>query len=189
MWIMNLVWPITCLYAGPFAAGFYWIWNRAPRSGERDGGSQAAKPLWRSALVGAAHCGAGCTLGDLAGDMAVSSLALRVFGSGLSAKLLLAFVFAYALGIFFQFFAIAPMRHLGFRAGLVAAIKADTASLIAFEVGMFAWMLISQTWLIPDVGPDRWIYWFMMQIAMLFGIGTALPVNAWLIRKGVKEAM
>mgnify|MGYP000371436005 CR=1 FL=1 len=29
----------------------------------------------------------------------------------------------------------------------------------------------------------------MMQIAMLCGLVVAYPVNAWLIRKGIKEAM
>ena len=31
--------------------------------------------------------------------------------------------------------------------------------------------------------------WIMIQIAMLCGFATAWPVNAWLIRKGIKEAM
>jgi hypothetical protein len=29
----------------------------------------------------------------------------------------------------------------------------------------------------------------MMQIAMLAGFATAFPVNAWLLRAGIKEAM
>jgi hypothetical protein len=33
------------------------------------------------------------------------------------------------------------------------------------------------------------VYWFGMQIAMIIGFGTAWPVNRWLIRRGVKEAM
>jgi hypothetical protein len=32
-------------------------------------------------------------------------------------------------------------------------------------------------------------FWFMMQIAMLAGFVTAYPVNWWLIRRGIKEAM
>jgi hypothetical protein len=32
-------------------------------------------------------------------------------------------------------------------------------------------------------------FWFTMQIAMIAGFFTALPVNAWLIRKGWKEKM
>jgi hypothetical protein len=33
------------------------------------------------------------------------------------------------------------------------------------------------------------VYWFGMQIGMVLGFATAWPVNVWLIRKGIKEAM
>ncbi len=33
------------------------------------------------------------------------------------------------------------------------------------------------------------VFWFMMQIAMLFGFITAYPVNWWLLRKKIKEVM
>ncbi len=32
-------------------------------------------------------------------------------------------------------------------------------------------------------------FWFMMQIAMIFGFVTTYPVNWWLIRLGIKERM
>jgi len=32
-------------------------------------------------------------------------------------------------------------------------------------------------------------FWFMMQIAMVFGFITSYPINWWLIRSGVKEEM
>jgi len=113
----------------------------------------------------------------------------HIFGQSLYATFAAAFVLAYGFGIVFQFFAIAPMRHLGVAEGLIAAVKADTASLLAFEVGMFAWMALVQDVLAPGLTPDHWRYWAMMQVAMLLGVLTALPVNAWLIKAGVKEAM
>ncbi|MEO8630319.1 MAG: DUF4396 domain-containing protein, partial [Betaproteobacteria bacterium] len=33
------------------------------------------------------------------------------------------------------------------------------------------------------------VFWFMMQIAMLFGFLTSYPVNWWLLRTGIKETM
>ncbi|HWC81729.1 MAG TPA: DUF4396 domain-containing protein [Pseudonocardiaceae bacterium] len=33
------------------------------------------------------------------------------------------------------------------------------------------------------------MYWFLMQIGMIAGFFTAWPVNVWLIRRGIKEAM
>ena len=71
-----------------------------------------------------------------------------------------------------------------------AALKADTISLLAFEIGMFAFMAVSSQLLFhPKLEPNQPAYWYMMQIAMLIGFVTAYPANWWLIRKGVKEAM
>jgi hypothetical protein len=36
---------------------------------------------------------------------------------------------------------------------------------------------------------DSPVYWFLMQVGMCLGFLTAYPVNAWLIRRGTKEAM
>jgi hypothetical protein len=70
-----------------------------------------------------------------------------------------------------------------------AAIKADTLSLIAFEIGLFAWMAIFQFVLLPGITPDTAAYWFMMQIGMCLGFLTSYPMNCWLIKSGVKDAM
>ena len=52
------------------------------------------------------------------------------------------YIFAFAFGIVFQYFAIAPMRGLRLPAGHVAALKADTLSLTAWEIGLFGWMAL-----------------------------------------------
>jgi hypothetical protein len=52
------------------------------------------------------------------------------------------YVLALAFGIIFQYFAIAPMRGLGLKDGLIAATRADFISLTAFEIGLFGWMAV-----------------------------------------------
>ena len=102
----------------------------------------------------------------------------------------LANVAALLFGIAFQYLAIAPMRGLGVRAGLIAAAKADVLSLTAFQVGMFGWMILTSLVLfIPPLHPDSPVYWFMMQIGMVVGFATSWPANVWLIKRGIKEAM
>jgi hypothetical protein len=98
---------------------------------------------------------------------------------------------ALALGIVFQYFAIAPMRGLSLGKGLWQAAKADVLSLTAFEVGLFGWMALTVFVLFPGphLHPNDPVYWFLMQIGMAAGFLTAYPVNAWLIRRGIKEAM
>lgn len=187
MWIMNLVWPLTTLYMGPIGLWMYHGIGRAPTDGGHH--HHDDPPLWQSALKGATHCGAGCAVGDLIGEWLVFFAALTVLGSTLLAKYAAGFLFAYVIGIFFQYFSIAPMRGLGLGEGIVAAVKADTLSLLAYEIGMFGWMAVSGVILLPGLEPTSWTYWFMMQVAMMLGLLTTMPVNAWLIRRGVKEAM
>ena len=192
MWIMNAVWPLTALYAGPLALLAYFWFGRAPaRTGSRSGRHHhhGEKKFWQATLVGATHCGAGCALGDFVAEWLAFATGFALLGSAMAGRFLLAFVLAYLAGVFFQYFSIAPMRGLGLRDGLVAAIKADTLSLIAFEIGMFAWMIISHAALFPGLEPTSFVFWWMMQVAMLLGLATTYPVNWWLIRAGVKEAM
>jgi hypothetical protein len=100
------------------------------------------------------------------------------------------FVFAFAIGIAFQYFSIQPMKHLSPKDGLVAALKADTLSLTAWQVGMYGWMAIATFLLFrTELGKTDPVFWLMMQVAMLAGFLTSYPVNWWLIRKGIKEAM
>ncbi len=113
-----------------------------------------------------------------------------IAGSVLWSDYLLDFAMAYTAGIVFQYYAIAPMRNLSGWPGIWAAIKADTISLTAFEIGMFAWMAFTREILFdPPLKPTEPAYWFMMQIAMAVGFLTGYPANWLLIRSGVKEAM
>ena len=41
----------------------------------------------------------------------------------------------------------------------------------------------------PDLMPTEARYWLMMQIAMVIGFITSLPVNRWLLKAGLQEVM
>lgn len=185
MAVMVPVWPITALYLGPVAVWAYWTMGRPSPDG-----SQGDKRFWQQAFVGTTHCGAGCTLGDVLAEFTVFFGGLTVFGSAFGAELAGDFALAYLLGLAFQYFSIVPMRHLSPGQGIVQAAKADTLSLIAFEVGLFGWMALMRFVLFhPKLEPDQPAYWFMMQVGMAVGFATSYPVNRWLIRRGIKEAM
>jgi hypothetical protein len=193
--VMEAVWPVTALYAGPLANLGYRRFGR-PKTrqwlGEHDLDEPTEKPRWATIAVGVSHCGAGCTLGDIVAEFAVFFLGVTLAGEALFAEYVGDYLLAVALGLVFQYFAIAPMRGLGIREGLVAAAKADILSLTAFEVGLFGWMALTSLVFFPaphHIHPDSPVYWFMMQIGMILGFLTAFPVNAWLIRRGIKEAM
>jgi hypothetical protein len=192
MWIMEIVWPVTALYFGPLAVLAYLHWGRPhSKRWQADHGDTPERAFWTVVAVGVSHCGGGCTLGDILGGVLVLVLALQIAGLALLAEYAVDFAFAFTLGIAFQYFAIVPMRGLGFRKGIVTSLKADTLSLTTFEIGMFGWMALVQLVFFtdPHLTADHASYWFMMQIGMVLGFLTAYPVNWWLIRRGIKEAM
>lgn len=190
MWIMDVVWPLTALYAGPLGLWVYFSIGRANRMQRVDEKGRVERPFWQSVGLGATHCGSGCTLGDLVAESFLILVPMTLFGHEIFAAWVLDYIVAFLFGIAFQYFTIQPMRHLSVWNGVKAALKADTLSLTAWQVGMYGWMAIA-TFLIfqhklPKTGP---VFWFMMQIAMLAGFVTAYPVNWWLIRTGIKERM
>jgi hypothetical protein len=197
MWIMNIVWPVTALYAGPLAlAGYFAAGRRSTgKSAEntKDGHQQhpaTQEPFWGSVALAATHCGSGCTLGDLAAESIVFVSPIVIFGHKMFGAWLLDFVFAYLFGILFQYFTIKPMKDLSPTQALWAAAKADTLSLASWQVGMYGLMALATFVIfgreIPQSSP---VFWFVMQVAMLLGFATSYPVNWWLLRKGLKETM
>lgn len=210
MQIMNVVWPITALFGGPFTLWMYFRYGRLATYAK----ANAAK--WRHeapprttetpypiiVAKGTNHCGAGCTIGDIVAEwlaFLVPTVAVwlgwgSIFSDKMFAVWVLDFIFAFLLGIVFQYFAIAPMRQLSLWQGIVAALKADTLSLAAWQIGMYGLMAFVQLYLLGHLFGHRAAvnspeFWFVMQIAMLAGFATSYPVNWWLISSGIKEKM
>lgn len=197
MWIMNLVWPLTGLYAGPLALLAYYRRGRlsthamvkaAQERNEDPPGKK--KPFWQSVGLGATHCGSGCTLGDIVAEWFIFFVPMSLFGRTIFAAWVVDYILAFLFGIAFQYFTIKPMRGLSFTQGLKAAVKADTLSLTSWQIGMYGWMAIA-TFLIfgHELPKTDFMFWFMMQIAMVAGFATSYPVNWWLLRRGIKERM
>lgn len=210
MWIMNIVWPVTALFGTLAVVWQYFAYGRlAERRLARRARQRGEEPLNRELTPfpvmvgnGALHCGSGCTLGDLFAEwlvfliptVAIASGWKSIFSDKIFAIWVVDYFFAYIFGIAFQYFTIAPMRGLSVVSGLVQAVKADTLSLTAWQVGMYGYMAFAHFIIFGAVYHARlrtesFEFWFMMQIAMIFGFMTSYPVNWWLIRRGVKEAM
>lgn len=200
MRVMSVVWPVTMLFGGPLWLWFYLRWGRAASRGSDP--VRRDVPLRVSVLTGASHCGAGCALGDLVGELgllAVPGLAAVVglgslYSDRMYAGWVVDFVAAYLIGIAFQYFAIAPMVSQPARRSVWQAVKADTLSITSWQVGMYGSMALAQLVVLPALAGGRAAvlsaqFWWVMQLAMLAGFVTAYPVNWWLIRIGVKETM
>jgi hypothetical protein len=153
---------------------------------------ERARPWWVTMAIEVSHCGSGCTLGDVISEFAIFGLGLTIAGLTLGAEYVGDYILALAFGIVFQYFAIAPMRGLGLKDGLIAAAKADFISLTAFEVGLFGWMAVMAFVLFPaphHLTPSSAAYWLLMQIGMIIGYFTSWPANVWLVNRGIKVPM
>jgi hypothetical protein len=151
-----------------------------------------ARPGWVTMAVEVSHCGSGCVLGDVISEFVIFWLVITIAGATLGAEYVGDYVLALAFGIIFQYFAIAPMRGLGLKDGLIAAAKADFISLTAFEAGLFGWMAVMAFVLFPaphHLMPSSAAYWLLMQVGMIIGFATSWPANVWLVNRGIKVPM
>ena len=205
MWFMNVVWTATALFGTVAVMGLYFSKGRNTASRHAQLAQKQSKkriPFGIMVTEGSLHCGPGCTLGDICAEtlaFAFPGVAVTfgwhwLFTEKIFAVWLLDFVFAYAFGIVFQYFTIAPMRGLSVGEGLIAATRADTISITAWQIGMYGFMALAHFYIFPhllrtNLRPESAEFWFMMQIAMLLGLATSYPANWWLLRIGAKEKM
>lgn len=210
MWIMDVVWPTTALFGGPLTLWIYFRYGRlataakmqAAMKRNQDPPSKIQTPFPIMVAKGASHCGSGCMIGDIVAEwlaFLVPAIAVwlgwtTIFADKMFAVWVLDFIFAFLLGIAFQYFTIKPMRDLTPMQGLIAAVKADALSLMSWQIGMYGFMAFAQLYLLEHLlghraEVDTPEFWFMMQLAMIAGFITAYPVNWWLVSSGIKEKM
>lgn len=146
------------------------------------------RPMWATIMIGVSHCGAGCVLDGIVGEWLVYGTDAMTNGQHIWVELLVDYGFALLFGIVLQYFSIAPMSGDYKPKSLVRAMKADILSLTSFGVGLFGSMVAYQVGIWQYQLPmNSATYWWMMQVGMFIGFGTAMPVNWWLIKKGIKE--
>ena len=152
---------------------------------------EGKRSSWQRTVLSTLHCGAGCTLADLIGECFAWLVPVSLGGSLLAGSWVLDYALALVIGIGFQYAAIREMEPVGVREALGRAAKADALSLTAWQTGMYGWMALVHFAFFADHPLPRtsWTFWFMMQIAMGWGFAFSYPVNAWLIRHGIKKGM
>ncbi|MGQ7932464.1 DUF4396 domain-containing protein [Paraburkholderia sp. D1E] len=198
MWIMNLVWPLTALFRTVFWLTGYCAWGR---NASTSMANSSEPPFAAMVMNRTSHCGVGCTLGDI-----ITEWAAFAFPAGGPVRMAQAFRRKnlrrldpgfhrrFPARHRLQYFTIKPMRGLSVGRGVIAAVKADFASITGWQIGMYGCMAIVQfLWLRPLYGGVAGVaspkFWFAMQFAMPAGFATRYPVKWWLIRLGVKEKM
>ncbi len=198
MKIMNIVYPITMLWGGIFTLFIYLKMARQKGKISMDNmdmtnmqnmdmqENSGKTRLFISAIFSAFHCGAGCTLADIIGEI-LSIYANFSIALGWSINYILALIFGFA----FQYFAIKQMSKISFKNAIIKSIKADFLSLSAWQLGMYAFMGSALFWIFKDVQISKLSvqFWFLMQMAMAVGFIFAYPVNIILVKMKIKEPM
>lgn len=172
MTVMDSVWIINALWAGPIALILYIWYGRRGRQ----------RNYYQALSLNTLHCGAGCTLADLI------VLVIGFFVTMTQpVQWVVAYVLALVIGVFFQYIA---MREMDSKTPMGQLIKkaflSDFLSLTAWQIGMLIGQLIMQHIVTAD---NLLAHTFNMQIAMAVGFFFAYPMNAWLVKKKIKMLM
>ncbi|WP_395665640.1 DUF4396 domain-containing protein [Methylocella sp.] len=175
-WVMNLVWPLTTLFGGPLWLAFYARWGRAGAPP-----APAREPVARGLRVNC--CGVGVVLGNFAGE----TLALvfpqiaPAFGFGTLFKEPIFAVWAFDLVLALAF-GLAIQAKATPRRTISEIVRSDAILIVVWQLTVFAAMGGAQFfWLRPAfgglTGPGDFVFWFVLQIAMLCGFAAAFFVG------------
>ncbi len=173
---MKPVWPISALFLGPLTLLLYARWGRAQR--QNDTAPRPTKMTWllMALLPGAAAS----TVAHLIGVPLVFSAGWTIAGEALWAVAL--FILILATVMLFVFEAAAASGQRVNRP--VGLFLGAFMTVLAFDVGMVGWMLyLHGGGLMQPI--TNVVFTAQMQIGMLLGMLTALPIAGWLTPKSV----
>jgi hypothetical protein len=142
---------------------------------------EAASSLNRTALQATVHCLTGCAIGEVLGLVIATLLGWHDLPSILIA-VLLAFVFGYGLTM-------RPLLAGGlpFRTAVRTAIAADSVSIGVMEV-MDSVVVIAVPGAMAAGLLDA-LFWGSLGLSLVVAFLVALPVNRWLIARGLGHAV
>ena len=140
----------------------------------------ASASLNRTAVQATLHCLTGCAIGEVLGLVIATALGWHDLASILLA-VVLAFGFGYGLTI-------QPLLQGGLPLpnAIRAALAADTVSIVTMEIVDNAIILA-----IPgamDAGLLDALFWASLAVSLAIAFIVTLPVNRWLISRGLGHA-
>ena len=169
--LMKVVWFLIVLYSGPIGLAVYRYSGRKQIPQDS---------LWRRTFRSDAHCYSGCGLGEIIGV----TLTVGLLGLSNLWVALITFACAYIIGFSLT---IGPLLQGG--ESLTSAISdsfwGETASITGMEVAAIGVDL----WLAGDARMGGLLFWGSLIVSLIVGFFIADPINALLIRFGVKEGM
>src|SRR5438046_9045152 len=151
------------------------------RSSTHDQQTHGSESLNRAAFSATMHCLTGCAIGEVLGMILATWWGWGNLAS-IVLSIALAFLFGYSLTL-------GPVLRAGvpFRRALPVAFASDTASITVMEIVDNAFIL-----LVPGAiaaGLSDALFWWSLGTSLVIAFGFALPVNRWLIARGMGHAV
>lgn len=136
--------------------------------------------LTRQAVTATTHCLTGCAIGEVLG-LALATWWGWPAGPSIALAVILAFVFGYSMTI-------GPVLRTGvpLRRAIRIALVADTVSIVTMEVVDNAVVLA-----VPGAmaaGLRDALFWGSLVVALAIAFVVTVPVNRWLISRGLGHA-
>lgn len=182
MKVMKAGWILVALYLGPIAFVVYWISCREPSPGTHEA---FVAPRWKQVVGSTIHCLAGDATGVIVSAILVDRMRLPM-----AADSAVEYAAGFAFGLLiFQALFMRDMLGGSYISAVRATILPEWLSMNAVMSGMIPVMTILMSRDMRAMDATSMRFWGVMSLATLAGAILALPVNWWLVAKGMKHGM
>ena len=179
--VMKWGFVLLTAYTGPVGAFLYVLGCREPFPGTHE---KFVAAHWRQTLGSTMHCVAGDGVGILVGAAIGGLLGVRG-GADVVLEYVLGFGFGWSI---FQSLFMRSMSGSYLRA-LRATFLAEFLSMNCLMAAMLAAAAALRMKLPGADAPASPRFWFVLSLALLAGFIVAVPINSWMVRRGLKHGM
>lgn len=183
MKVMRLGWVLVTLYLGPIGLFLYVLSCQEPAPGTH---KEFVAPLWKQGLGSTIHCVAGDATG-----IVVAAVITAALGLPMGIDLVIEYIGGFAFGLLvFQALFMKDMMGGSYIQAVRQTIFAEWVSMNFMMAGMFPVMVLLMMGRdMRAMEPNQLVFWGAMSAAVLVGLVVAIPVNFWLVAKGLKHGM
>ena len=183
MKVMRLGWILVTLYLGPIGLFLYVLSCQEPAPGTHE---EFVAPLWKQGLGSTIHCVAGDATGII-----VAAAITAALGLPMGIDLIIEYIGGFAFGLLiFQALFMKDMMGGSYIQAVRQTIFPEWVSMNFMMAGMFPTMVLLMMGRdMRAMEPTQLLFWGVMSAAVLVGLVTAIPVNFWLVAKGLKHGM
>jgi hypothetical protein len=183
MVVMKWGWLLVTLYMGPIALVLYILSCKEPAPGTHE---EFIKPLWKQSVGSTIHCVAGDATGII-----VAAVVTALLGLPMWLDLIIEYVAGFAFGLLiFQSLFMKDMMGGSYAKAVRHSFLPEWLSMNMMMAGMFPTMVVlMMTRDMRAMEPTELVFWGAMAAAVTVGFVTAVPINVWLVRIGLKHGM